>query len=553
MTKSNRALPPAPRVVTQAAARRDMQLGINRMTDVLARTLGPTGTPVVADGNIGNKLDFLDDAATIVRRIISLGDPRLDIGAMILRNVVWRVDQLAGDGGAMTAVFMRAIFEAGLRQITAGANAMQLTRGIRLGLDAAVAALTAQAQAGGDETQLAAVARSVTRDDDLAWVLGEMSYLLGPDAHVQIETYVAPYLQRVYIAGAVYGAKIASAYLYTEPERKRAAHAAPAVAVLDHPLTTTEQAIALLQATLDNQRAALLIIAPNISGAALALLAANHALPAEKRKVAVLAVSLTAIGAERDWTLDDLSLLTGATVLGNQAGHSAERATAADLGKAQRVEFASERLALEIEPARRSPVQTEIAHVRSRLQPMLLNDAQRPALVRRLATLTGGIGVLKVGAHSKLGQELRRTQAERALKVLSAVQHGGVVAGGGAALAHCAAAVRRQAAESPAAMDDDVRLGVQVLADALVAPLRQILTNAGVDAPAVAIERVIAGGPQVTYDVIQQKVVDAWDAGVLDAAGVLTVVLQTAVSAALMALSTDAIVYHRNPERSLEP
>jgi len=551
MTKSASVPNRVPYVAGQADARRDMQLGVNRMADVLAPTLGPTGTPVVCEGNSRNKLDFLDDAATIVRRIISLGNPRLDVGAMIVRNVVWRVDQRAGDGGATTAVLMRAIFEAGLRQVTAGANAMQLNRGIRLGMDAALAALAAQAQPGGDETLLASVARTVTRDDDLARILGELSYLLGPDAHVQVETYVAPYLQRTYVAGAVYGAKIASTHFYTESERKRTAHAAPAVAVLDHALSTTDQAVALLRATIESGRATLLIVAPEITGAALSLLVANHVQPADKRKVAILAVSLTSVGDERRWTPDDLSLLTGATVLGSQAGRGADKATPADLGTAQRVEFAAERLAVVAEPARRGAVQTEIANVRNRLDQMLLDDKDRPALARRLATLSGGIGVLKVGAHSRLGQELRRVQSERTLKVLSAVQRGGVVAGAGAALVHCAAAVRQMAATTSEV--DDVRLGIRVLADALVAPLRQILVNAGVDAPAVIVDRIVTAGAGATFDAMQQKVVDAQAAGVLDAAEVLTVVLQSAVSGALMALSTDAIVYHRKPQTSLEP
>ena len=181
---------------------------------------------------------------------------------------------------------------------------------------------------------------------------------------------------------------------------------------------------------------------------------------------------------------------------------------------------------------------------------MALNDAARPALARRLAALSGGLGVLKVGAVSKLATELRKSQAERTLQVLSAVQRSGLVAGAGAAFVHCIPAV--QAAAAPH-LGDDVRLGVQVLAEALAAPMRQLLQNAGVRPPAVIIDRVAAGGPAMTYDWEQSAVVDAHAAGVVDAAGVLATVLQTAASGALMALSTDAIVYHKNPAQSMEP
>jgi chaperonin GroEL len=540
-----------PQVAGGAEARRQLQLGITRMADVLAPTLGPAGTPVLVEGNTRNHIDLLDDAATVARRILSLGDPRLDVGAMLVRNVVWRVSQRAGDGGATAAVLMRAILDGGLRQITAGANAMQLIRGVRLGMEAASAALLAQAEPCGDETQLAAAARTVTRDDELAAILGEMSYLLGPDAPVQIETYVAPYLQREYIAGAVCKAKILSAHFYTESERKRAALPAPAVALLEHNLTSAEQAVGLLRATLEAGRASLLIIAPDVSGQALQLLVANHAQPAAKRKVAVLATALTLVGEERATALQDLALLSGATLLGTNAGRDAAKATAADLGFVLRAEFNAQKLAVIAEPARRAAVQDEIATVRRRLDQMTLDDKDRPALARRLAMLSGGLGVLKVGAVSKLATELRKSQAERTLQVLSAVQRSGLVAGAGAAFIHCIPAVQAAAANED--LTDDVRVGLRVLADALSAPTRQILHNARIEPPAVVIDRIASAGPRATYDWEQGAVVDAHAAGVVDAAGVLLAVLQTAASGAMMALSTDAVVYHKKPAQSMEP
>jgi chaperonin GroEL len=541
-----------PYVATDATARRHLRLGINRMADVLAPTLGPAGTPVVVEGNIRNKYDLLDDAATVARRIISLGDPRLDVGAMLVRSVVWRVAQRAGDGGATAAVLMREILEGGLRQISAGANAMQLVRGIRLGLDTACAALLAQARPCGDESQLAAAARTVTRDDDLSALLGEMSYLLGPDAPVQIETYVAPYLQREYVAGAVYKAKISSAHFYTESERKRAAIPAPAVALLDTNVTTAEQALGLMNAALEAGRSNLLIVAPDISGAALQLLVANHAQPADKRKLAVLGASIMLLGEERTWAVRDLALLSGATIFGTPSGKRPEKATAADLGAALRAEFHAEKLAVVAEHTRRAAVQDEIADLRRRLDGMPLDDEDRAALERRLGALSGGMGILKVGDISKLATDLRKSQAERTFKVLSSVQRSGLVAGAGAAYVH-ARAVVRAAAAAQVGLDEDVRLGMRVLADALPAPMRTLLENAGVEPPAVIIQRVADAGEGATYGWEQGGVVDAHTAGVVDAADVLVTVLQSAASGAIMGLSTDAVVYHKKPRQSLEP
>jgi chaperonin GroEL len=200
---------------------------------------------------------------------------------------------------------------------------------------------------------------------------------------------------------------------------------------------------------------------------------------------------------------------------------------------------------------RRAAVQDEIANVRRALDGATLDDEGRPALARRLAMLSGGMGVLKVGAVSKLATELRKSQAERTLQVLSAVQRSGLVPGAGAAYVHCIQAVQEIADRQE--LPDDVRLGARVLAEALQAPMRQILHNAGVRPPAVIIDRVLAAGPSATYGWEQAAVVDAHAAGVVDAAGVLLTVLQAATSGASMALSTGAIVYHKKPAQSMEP
>ena len=167
------------------------------------------------------KVEVIGDAATTLRRIISLGKPDLDVGAMLARGVIWRLEQQVGDGGTTAIVLMRALVEEGMRQITAGANAMRLIEGMRRGAVVATDALRTQSIHVAGERSLAAVARTVMQDDDLAAVLGEMSYLLGADGHVQIESYVAPYLERHYLGGAHYGAEIASMYFFSEMTRKR--------------------------------------------------------------------------------------------------------------------------------------------------------------------------------------------------------------------------------------------------------------------------------------------------------------------------------------------
>ncbi|MBW7883392.1 MAG: hypothetical protein H3C34_12280 [Caldilineaceae bacterium] len=523
-----------PAIAFQPEARAHFHTGMARVTDMLAATLGPMSGHVLSFSDTSKKVEAIDDAATTLRRIISLGRPELDVGAMLVRNVIWQLEQRVGDGGATAAVLLRALVDAGFRQVTAGASPMRLVQGMRRGGEIAVAALRGQARPVHGERALARVARTIMDDDDLAAVLGELSYLLGADGHLQVEMYVAPYLHRVYIGGAHFGARIASMYFYTETQRQRAVVPSPAVALVDEPLADAQQALALLEAAAAGGHKALLIIAPETRGAALSLLVSNHTRPADKRKLAVLAVSLSATGDAVRTARQDLALLTGATLLGKQGMRQITSVRPDDLGKATRAEFVNNSLLLTIDSARRAAVQDEVTLLRRRLDSLSPEDEEREALTQRLAGLSGGIGMLKIGAYHQTARDMRRAQAERAWKVLKAVQRDGVVPGGGAALLHCTAAVREAAA---AESEADLALGMRVVADAL----------------AVLVERVLEQGSPAAYDARLGVVVDAYDHGLLDAAEVVTEVLQAAVSGAAMILSTDAIVYHKKPQQSFKP
>lgn len=539
-----------PQVVGQPTTQRDIMAGINLIADLLAPTLGPNGGTVASGPTAGNRVELLDDASTIVRRIISLGHPRKDIGAMVMRSLIWRVGQRAGDGGATAAVIARALYREGVRLSNAGFNSMRMTRGIEQGVKVVHEALRAQARPIAGETDLASVARTITKDDALSSVLGEMSYLLGPDAHVVIEKYVAPYLQRRYIAGAHYGAEIRSMYFYTQPDQKRALLTAPAIAVVEQRLTETEQVLPLMEAAVQQGCKALVIIASDVSGAALGALVANQQAPAEKKKLSTLAVKLKAVGDELRWAMADLALLTGATVLGDKVERSAARVRATDLGNAQRVEFANNSVVVVAPENKRNEVQLEVNKLRQHVIDLPLDAEDRPKHIKRLGALTGGVGELKIGAHAKNERSVREAQAERAFKVLSAAQRGGVVAGGGAALYHCIPALQAAASQES---DEHVAQGMRLLAIALAAPLEQIIINSGEPAPKVFMQKICEAGPTATYDAVQHQVVDAFATGVLDVADVVAQMLHIAASGAMMALSTDAIVYHRKPKESLQP
>jgi chaperonin GroEL len=267
----------------------------------------------------------------------------------------------------------------------------------------------------------------------------------------------------------------------------------------------------------------------------------------ESKKPIIIAAKPKDVGDARRAVFDDLALATGGEVLGRAWSRTAAQIRASDIGRTERTEVSTELMMIIPQEQHNENVRVRCAELRSQLAKMTLDDEGRGLIVQRLAWLNGGMGILKIGTESKLDREVRAQNAERTLKVLSAAQHTGMVPGGGAAFFHAIPALDEIDAE------DDVRFGVQVVQRALEAPLRQILDNAHVPSSSVIMDQIKLGGPTTTYDVIGARVVDAYEGGVLDVAGVLTTVLQTAASAALMALTTDTIVYHKNPKQATTP
>ena len=558
---------PKPRVIGQPKTAQHFSLGIDALADLLAPTLGPIGGVVANERNANRKPEILDDSATSMRRILNMGDPRMDVGAMLLRSTVWRVVQRSGDGGAMTAILMRAIHREGRRMIAAGANAMVLARGINMAVEAAVESLLAQARPVSTEDDLAAVAATVIRDPELATVLGEMSYLLGPEAHVNIEKFVAPYLQQFYYPGANYKAKIASMYLYTDETQRQAILPDGMIALVDGKLDKVEDIVPIIEVAKKNDAKSLTVVAGNFSDEVIGVMVANSRRPGQtdaagqnggsdqqekpkdrrpKPTMVITGATPKDVGDARRAVFDDLAMLTGATVAGRAWGIRPSSISDGDLGWVARSEVSKDML--HVVPKQTSPeVRAKAEELRTRLANMTLDDDDRPGLQQRLAAMSGGMGVLKIGADSKLDREVQAQNAERALKVLSAAQRSGVVPGAGAALFHAIPAL------DGLETTGDATFGVEIVRRALAAPSRQIFDNAHVPSSSVILEKIREAGPAATYDVFSATVVDAYEAGVVDVAEVLKTVLQTAASGAVMALTTDTIVYHKKPEQAISP
>ena len=534
---------PDPTTLFADAARMRMNRGIDTLANLLALTLGPIQGGVLATQALNQSPEFLSDAATIARRFLALPDRAESAGAMLLRNMVWRVHQTVGDGGATAAVLMQAIVAEATKPLASGANAMLVCRGVTMATEAALAHLSAMAQPVEDEDRLQQLAQTISGNARLSLVLAELFDLLGPDAFITIEDYVAPYLEREYVEGGRWQARLASPYLTSDPHERRAAMQDGAVALFAGALREIDDILPLLELVLNSERKRLLLVAQEIGGAALATLVLNH----QRKQLQVIAVELRRGEPRRLDDFADLAALTGARLFSAELGEHLRDIDAASLGLARRAEATGDEL---IVSGRRgaAAVRERIAELRARLDTLPPGDEDEGKELRtRLGRLAGGAATLKIGAYTAVERAALRGRAEQGVRALASALRDGALPGGGVAYLNSIPALRGLDAPGEASY------GVAAVARALEAPFRRIVANARRRDPATALAEARRQGPSYGYDAAGDQVVEMWAAGILDPVGVLCTALRSAASAATMALTTEALVLKRNPRLSTEP
>ncbi len=533
---------PVPHLTHGEPATRALKRGFDQMMNLLAVTLGPTQGVVLAQHATHAEPEILNDAATIARRLIALPDRAEDVGAMLARNLVWRQHIRAGDGCATTAVIAQAILDHAARYIAAGGNAMMVRRGIDRAARVAGEALGAQAQPPHADA-LIQIAETITGDPRLSEILAEIFGKLGVDAQVTVEEYLAPYLERQYYEGGRWNGALVSPYLITEPATRRAILTDCHVALYAGDVTSVDDVAPLLEIVAKTDWHQVALIAHDIAGGALTTLVLNH----RQGKLKILAAKLGERESKRQSDFDDLAALTGATVISPDRGRTLREIEPTDLGAAPRVEADAEQVIVSGGEGEPEALQTQIAFWRARMATLEENDSEYADARFRVARLQGQIAKLMIGAHTEAERKVIHQNAEKAIRAMPLAMREGVVPGGGVAFLNCIAAVNALPASG------DEKFGVQVVARALEEPFRRIAANAGWDAPARLIAEAQRRGADFGCDVLSGEIVSMRAAGILDSAGVAREALQTAVSGAVMALTTGAIVLHQNPETGFEP
>ena len=538
-----RAAPAAgPGLLFAAPAQAALRHGVTTMAGMVRPTLGPTARSVMLyEESSGRPPEVLDDAATILRRVIELPDPYVNMGAMVLRHTVWKVHETVGDGGATTAVLFEAIIRYTAPLLASGADPLALRRGLEAGLAAASTALAELARPLEGDAAIARVAEGLCHDAELAGLLGEIFDIVGVDGSIDIENGYTRGFDRQYVEGVQWNTGFFSSYFITDQDRQEARLEDPAVLVTDLRLTTADQLLPLLDRLASAERRDLFIIADEVSGTALSLLTANHR-GGVIRSVAVKAPSYE---PERAQILRDIAVLTGARVVTEISGVSGEGILLEDLGRARLAWAVADNFGIQGGLGDPAALRERIAQVRAEYRGAS-NPEEGEKVRARLGKLIGGVAILQVGGDTQQQMDARKATAQRTVATLRHALRDGVAPGGGAAYLACRQAVCRVAATG------DEAAALAALARALEEPLAVIAHNAGHEAPNV-VARAEASPPGWGFDALSGQIVDMWSAGILEPVPMLRRALAAAVSGAAMLLTADVLVHHREPLKVARP
>jgi chaperonin GroEL len=520
-------------------ARRALKRGVDKMADAVKVTLGPRGRYALLDKKYGSPT-ITNDGVTIARDI-ELEDPYENMGAQLLEEVAAKTNDIAGDGTTTSIVLAQAIITEGLRNVTAGANPMALKRGIERGVAAVVVEIKRLSKPVDSKQDIAHIAAISARDTEIGEMIAEVMERVGKDGVVTVEESQGLKLDKEYVEGMQLDRGYVSAYMVTSNDagRMEATLEAPFILVTDKKISAVADILPTLEKVVQVGKP-LLIVAEDVDGEALATLVVNKL----KGTISVLAIKAPGFGDRRKAMLEDIATLTGARVISEEVGRKLDSVQLEDLGQARRVtatkdtttvvEGKGDPKAIE---ARKSQIKLQIDDTTS--------DFDREKLQERLAKLSGGVAILKVGAATEVELKEKKHRIEDALSAARAGVEEGMVAGGGSVLLHAIPAL-----DKVEALGDEAT-GVNILRRALEEPLRQIAANGGWEG-SVVVEAVRKLKPGHGWDAQKAEYTDMFLAGIIDPAKVTRSALENAASVAALLLTTETIVTDL-PEKEKAP
>jgi len=520
----------AKRVTYGEEARQAILKGVNKLADAVKVTLGPKGRNVVIEKKFGSPT-ITKDGVTVAKEI-DLKDEMENAGAQMVREVASKTSDTAGDGTTTATVLAQAIYREGIKNVTAGANPMELKRGIELAVKAAVASIDQLAKPveGKDIAHIGTI--SANNDEEIGGIIAQAMDKVGKDGVITVEEARGLDTVLEVVEGMQFDRGYLSPYFVTDPERMEAVLENAKILIYEKKISSMKDLLPVLEQVARGGKP-LLIIAEDIEGEALATLVVNKL----RGTLNVAAVKAPGFGDRRKAMLEDIAILSGGKLISEDLGIKLENVKIEELGDAKRVSIDKDNTTLVTDTDdnnRKAAIAGRVKQIRQQIEDTT-SDYDREKLQERLAKLVGGVAVIKVGAATETEMKEKKARVEDAMHATKAAVEEGIVPGGGVALLRAIEAVAALKVEG------DTKVGVNIIKRALEEPFRQIVFNAGQEG-SVLLNEVRAKGGTWGFDARNEKVVDMLEAGIIDPAKVTKQALQNASSIAGLMLTTEALV-----------
>ena len=509
-------------------ARRAMQSGVDKLANTVKVTLGPKGRNVILDKKFGSPL-ITNDGVSIAREI-ELEDPYENMGAQLVKEVATKTNDVAGDGTTTATLLAQAIIREGLKNVTAGANPILIRNGIKKAVDVAVEEIKNISKPVAGKEDIARVAAISAADEEIGTLISDAMEKVGNEGVITVEESKSMGTELDVVEGMQFDRGYVSPYMATDTEKMEALLDNPLILITDKKITNIQEILPILEQIVQNGRK-LLIIAEDVEGEAMATLVVNKL----RGTFNCVAVKAPGFGDRRKEMLQDIAVLTGGEVISEELGRDLKEVTLDMLGQAESVKVTKENTTIVNGKGEKSLIQERIGQIKVQIEETS-SEFDKEKLQERLAKLSGGVAVIKVGAATETELKERKLRIEDALAATKAAVEEGIVPGGGTAYVNVINKVAELTSEVA-----DTQVGINIIVKALEEPMKQIAINAGLEG-SVIIEKVKYSEAGIGYDALNDKYVNMLQTGIVDPTKVTRSALQNAASVASTFLTTEAAV-----------
>ena len=526
----------AKQLVFSEEARRKLKNGMNVVANAVGATLGPKGRNVAVDRKFGSPTITHDGVS--VAKEVELEDPFENMGAQLLKEAATKTNDIAGDGTTTSTVLAHAIVNEGLKTLEAGYNPMLVKHGIEMATDSVVEELRKMAVKIDTKEEIASVATNSAADAEIGNLIADVMDRVGKDGVITVEESKTMQFEQEFVEGMQFDRGYLSAYFITDTEHMEAVIPEPYVLINEKKISSAQDIVPILEKLVQIGKRDLVIIAEDIDGEALPTLVLNKM----RGMLNVLAVKAPGFGDRRKAMLQDIAILTGGTVISEETGRKLETATLQDLGRAEKVTADKENTTIIGGKGKKGEIEGRIKEIRAEIDKST-SDYDKEKLQERLAKLSGGVAIIRVGAATETEMKEKKHRVEDALSAARAAVEEGIVPGGEISLINSAGKLDKLAKGED---DEEVRVGINIVKKALEAPIRKLAANAGQDG-SVIIDMVRRKASEeknknIGYNVLSGEYTDMITAGVIDPVKVVRGALENAASIAAMILTTDVLI-----------